>query len=59
MVSIMKFLSLFIPVNRCSEKRDYHSHTFLLEDILNTGLRQRTLPPCCLLGKGVVKSFKG
>ena len=45
----------FLLVNRY-EKRDYHSYTFLFEDILNTWLRQRNLPLCYLLGKGVVKS---
>ena len=58
--ALWEVVSLFLLVNSfCYEKRDYHSFTSLFEDILNTWLRQRNLPPCCLLSKGVVKSFKG
>ena len=51
-------LSLYVLENRCYEKHNYHSYTLLLEDILNTQIRQRNLPQFCLLGKGVVKSLQ-
>ena len=51
-------VSLFILENRCYEKHNYCSYALCLEDILNMYLRQQNLLPSCLLGKGVIKSFK-
>ena len=51
-MNLYLFFFLFLLVIRCSGKRDYHSYTFLFEDILNTWLRQ------CLLVKGVVKAWR-